>query len=85
MTKKTSDGNGHGSSWDHTTHQDFYDYYAAESQSEATLQRFREIQAAVLQVVAQTGLSPQLDVADIGCGAGTQSDCGRNAGTECSG
>jgi len=73
MTKKTSDGNGHGSSWDHTTHQDFYDYYAAESQSEATLQRFREIQAVVLQVVAQTGLSPQLDVADIGCGAGTQS------------
>ena len=62
-----------GSSWDHTTHQDFYDYYAAESQSESTLQRFRGIQEAVLRVAAQTEMGSQLDVADIGCGAGTQS------------
>jgi len=66
------DGNGHGSSWDHTTHQNFYDYYAAESQSEATLQRFQGIQASVLRVAERTGMGPQLDVADVGCGAGTQ-------------
>jgi ubiquinone/menaquinone biosynthesis C-methylase UbiE len=59
--------------WDHGTHQDFYEYYANESQSEATLQRFRGIQAAVLRVAAQRGLGARLDVADIGCGAGTQS------------
>jgi 2-polyprenyl-3-methyl-5-hydroxy-6-metoxy-1,4-benzoquinol methylase len=59
--------------WDHGTHQDFYDYYANESQSEGTVQRFRGIQAAVLRVAAQRGLGAQLDVADIGCGAGTQS------------
>ena len=71
----TPDGHGTGrrTSWDHTTHQDFYDYYASASQSEATVQRFRGIQAAVLRVAAQTGRSGQLNVADIGCGAGTQS------------
>lgn len=73
MTKKTRDANGQGNSWDHTTHQDFYDYYASESQSEATAQRFRGIQAAVLRVAAQAGMVAPLDVADIGCGAGTQS------------
>ena len=70
---KPDHANGRASTWDHTTHKDFYDYYASESQSEATARRFAEIQAVVLQVAAQTGLGPQLDVADIGCGAGTQS------------
>jgi 2-polyprenyl-3-methyl-5-hydroxy-6-metoxy-1,4-benzoquinol methylase len=59
-------------SWDHGTHQDFYDYYASQSESEAALQRFRGIQAALLKVAAQSGMPPVLDVADIGCGAGTQ-------------
>jgi ubiquinone/menaquinone biosynthesis C-methylase UbiE len=58
--------------WDHGTHPDFYAYYAKESQSESTLQRFRRIQAAVLRVAEKAGLSAQLDVADIGCGTGTQ-------------
>jgi len=58
--------------WDHGTHQDFYDYYANESESEATAQRFRGIQAAVLRVAAHGGLAAPLAVADIGCGAGTQ-------------
>jgi 2-polyprenyl-6-hydroxyphenyl methylase/3-demethylubiquinone-9 3-methyltransferase len=72
MTKKASDANGHGASWDHTSHPDFYGYYAAESESEATMHRFRGIQATVLRVAAQTEMKTQLDVADIGCGAGTQ-------------
>jgi len=71
-TTKNGDGSGHGNSWDHGTHQDFFDYYANESQSEPTLQRFRGIQTAVLRIAGQTGMSGQLDVADIGCGAGTQ-------------
>lgn len=66
------DRNGRRTQWDHGTHLGFYDYYASERQSEATLQRFRGIQAAVLRVAAQTGMGTQLDVADIGCGAGTQ-------------
>jgi 2-polyprenyl-3-methyl-5-hydroxy-6-metoxy-1,4-benzoquinol methylase len=70
---KTHDANGRENSWDHSTHKDFYDYYAGESQSEATAQRFRGIQTAVLQVAAREGLGPELEVADIGCGAGTQS------------
>jgi 2-polyprenyl-3-methyl-5-hydroxy-6-metoxy-1,4-benzoquinol methylase len=62
-----------GASWDHATHEEFYHYYAKESQSEATLQRFRGTQAAVLRVAKETGLTGPFDVADIGCGAGTQS------------
>lgn len=67
------DANGHGDGWDHSTHPEFFEYYASESQSEATAQRFRGIQAAVLRVAAQTRMGAQLDVADVGCGAGTQS------------
>jgi len=59
-------------SWDHGTHQDFYEYYARESESEATLKRFQRTQAVVLRVAAQTGMAGQLAVADIGCGAGAQ-------------
>src|SRR6188508_1022792 len=62
-----------GASWDHSSHPDFFEYYANESQSEATAQRFRGVQAAVLRIAAQTGMGGQLTVADVGCGAGTQS------------
>lgn len=71
MAKPGNQG-AHGN-WDHNSYRDFYDYYASESQSEATLQRFRGIQATVLRVAAQTGMRAQLHVADVGCGAGTQS------------
>jgi ubiquinone/menaquinone biosynthesis C-methylase UbiE len=71
MTQSVQSG-GNGDAWDHTTHPDFYAYYAAESQSENTAQRFRGVQAAMLRVAARTGLTGRLDVADIGCGAGTQ-------------
>jgi 2-polyprenyl-6-hydroxyphenyl methylase/3-demethylubiquinone-9 3-methyltransferase len=57
---------------DHSTHQDFYEYYARQSESVAALRRFRGIQAAVLRIAAQAGTTGALDVADIGCGAGTQ-------------
>ena len=70
---KSRDTNEHGNSWDHTTHLHFYDYYAAESQSEATVRRFRGIRETVLRVAAQVGMREPFDVADVGCGAGTQS------------
>jgi len=72
MMKTTGEASGREATWDHSSHPDFYEYYAAESQSESTLRRFQGIQATVLRVAAQTGMKSQLDIADIGCGAGTQ-------------
>ena len=71
MTGNDNEG-AHKASWDHTSHPEFYEYYASASQSEATAKRFLGIQAALLRVAAQTGMKARLDVADIGCGAGTQ-------------
>jgi ubiquinone/menaquinone biosynthesis C-methylase UbiE len=58
--------------WDHTTHPDLYDYYANESESESTVRRFKGVQGAVLRVAAANRMREPLDVADVGCGAGTQ-------------
>jgi 2-polyprenyl-6-hydroxyphenyl methylase/3-demethylubiquinone-9 3-methyltransferase len=59
--------------WDFSSHDSFYDYYAKASQSKKTLDRFRAVQAAVLRIVQQGRFAGQaLNVADIGCGAGTQ-------------
>lgn len=58
--------------WDHGTHQDFFAYYAEASQSKAAEQRFRSIQTKLSRLAAQRGMPERLDVADIGCGAGTQ-------------
>ena len=66
MTKTTGAAGGREAAWDHSSHPDFYEYYAAESQSESTVRRFQGIQATVLRVAAQTGMKTQLDVADIG-------------------
>ena len=52
----------------------FYAYYEQESLSEATLARFRTIKGKLLALASRHGIATQvLDVADIGCGAGTQS------------
>src|SRR3981081_209111 len=72
MTKNADGRASENLSWDHSAHPEFYDYYANESRSETTLRRFRGLQAAIMRVAEQTGMSGQLDVADIGCGAGTQ-------------
>ena len=58
------------SDWDHSSHQEFFDYYAQESQSPETLQRLRSVRDTVLRV--SESRAGQLEVADIGCGAGTQ-------------
>src|SRR5262245_54732056 len=60
--------------WDHTSHERFYKYYAMASQSPPTLQRLRSIQDCVLRIMAREGGGDSsLNVADIGCGAGAQS------------
>jgi len=61
------------SSTNHVDHEPFYHYYAEASRTPQTLRRFRSIQECMLRVFAGTGGPARaLDVADIGCGAGTQ-------------
>ncbi|HVF63865.1 MAG TPA: class I SAM-dependent methyltransferase [Casimicrobiaceae bacterium] len=49
-------------------HDDFVGYYARESLSNATRERFLSIQSKVLKLAPRR----TLDVLDVGCGAGTQ-------------
>jgi ubiquinone/menaquinone biosynthesis C-methylase UbiE len=56
--------------FDTSSHQDFYRYYESESSGEGARQRFASIQATVLRMIE--GPERPLDVADVGCGAGTQ-------------
>lgn len=57
------------SGWDTSTRDEFYRYYAAQSEGQASLQRFGAIQLTLERMLDMSG---SLDVADIGCGAGTQ-------------
>lgn len=61
------------SEWDYSSHEQFYRYYANASQTQVSLQRFASVREVVLRIAKQR--FPQqriLEVADIGCGAGTQ-------------
>jgi 2-polyprenyl-3-methyl-5-hydroxy-6-metoxy-1,4-benzoquinol methylase len=61
-------------SFDHGSDPHFLAYYEEASLSEATLQRFRTIRNKALALLAAHGHhTAHLRVADIGCGAGTQS------------
>lgn len=60
--------------WDHSSHKEFYDYYAKAGQSKETLDRFGSLRDIILRIMAlNSSLNPSLDVADVGCGSGTQS------------
>jgi len=64
------------SDFDSSSHESFVDYYAKESQSDQTLQRFSSMRACVLRVLQRERREYRthtLEVVDIGCGAGTQS------------
>ncbi|MET3133195.1 SAM-dependent methyltransferase [Oxalobacteraceae bacterium GrIS 1.11] len=52
------------------SHEDFYVYYEKESAGELARQRFLAIQITLLRLVGRPQVT--LNVADIGCGAGTQ-------------
>ena len=67
--------------WDHSSDEKFVDYYAAESESEATSQRFASVFNKILQVREnQTGHSEKLHIADIGCATGHQAFLWAEAG-----
>ena len=60
--------------WTHESDERFTEYYAQASQSDISIVRFKSLRDCILRVAQARGLAkPQLDVADIGCGGGTQS------------
>src|SRR5262249_47424856 len=63
-----------GRTVDHSSHEQFYEYYARASQQNETIQRFRSIRDSALRILRRDRPKiPKLEVADVGCGAGTQS------------
>ena len=69
---QTATAAGAGANWDHSSNEEFYRYYADESASEKTLQRFLSIRTNMLRLVGEERARSVLDVADVGCGAGAQ-------------
>lgn len=68
--------------WNTGTHEAFYRYYEAQSAGAESLQRFEAIYATLQRMLGRQG---PLDVADIGCGAGTQSRLWASRGHRVSG
>src|SRR5688572_14923777 len=60
-------------SLDHSSHPQFFQYYSEESLSAEAHDRFRAIRDAIIRVQPADWGRKRLSVADIGCGAGTQS------------
>ena len=61
--------------WDHSSDQNFVDYYAEQSTSPNTIQRFSVVRDKALRLLSESrrGVDPVVyEVADIGCGTGTQ-------------
>ncbi|HSV13894.1 MAG TPA: class I SAM-dependent methyltransferase [Tepidisphaeraceae bacterium] len=58
--------------WDHTTHQAFYDYYADKSASALAQQSAERVKVIMLRLARRASMPSRLDVADIGCGPGSQ-------------
>jgi 2-polyprenyl-6-hydroxyphenyl methylase/3-demethylubiquinone-9 3-methyltransferase len=62
------------SEWDTSSSDEFFEYYAERSASPRDIARFTGARDYVLRVMQQHGIDiSALEVADIGCGAGTQS------------
>ena len=72
MIESNDAAHDHALTWDHSSHENFYEYYQEQSLAEHTLERFRAIQKAVLLALPRARRIERLAVADIGCGAGTQ-------------
>jgi len=68
--------------WDHSSDQNFVDYYAQHSLSPETAQRFTLVRDKSLRLLMKLsgGTISELNVADIGCGTGMQAqlwaECG---------
>lgn len=59
--------------WDTGSHEEFYRYYAQQSQSPETIDRFRRNAEMLLRVYGEIPDGRSLDILDVGCGAGAQS------------
>jgi 2-polyprenyl-6-hydroxyphenyl methylase/3-demethylubiquinone-9 3-methyltransferase len=57
--------------FDTSSHDAFFQYYAAASASAATLAHFRRVRDALLGLAGAARTTAKLDVLDVGCGAGT--------------
>lgn len=67
--------------WDYSSDQRFVDYYANESQSEGSLQRFRSVYQTLIHVrETEKKSTEKLAMLDIGCGAGSQAFIWAEAG-----
>jgi 2-polyprenyl-6-hydroxyphenyl methylase/3-demethylubiquinone-9 3-methyltransferase len=72
----TSDGrsnSGPSEAWDTGTHEAFLKYYEEKSLSPKTRERFEYVRDRLLRMIDPKRAAQGLDVADIGCGAGSQS------------
>jgi 2-polyprenyl-6-hydroxyphenyl methylase/3-demethylubiquinone-9 3-methyltransferase len=58
--------------YDHSSDPNFVAYYAAESQTAETRDRFTRVRDRALELLAERGRRGPFEVIDIGCGAGTQ-------------
>lgn len=61
------------SSFDHSTHQEFVDYYARESLSESSINRMKGIFYCIQRNLENRQIKQKLNIADIGCGVGVMS------------
>lgn len=59
--------------WNYSSHDKFFQYYAEQSQTANTFQRFLNVRERILRLLGPQRAQQRLQVADIGCGAGTQS------------
>lgn len=58
--------------WDTGTHQEFFEFYEQQSLRPETLERFRSARQTLLRIYGSLPHGKQLNVLDVGCGAGTQ-------------
>ncbi|MFO1432047.1 MAG: class I SAM-dependent methyltransferase [Candidatus Competibacteraceae bacterium] len=58
---------------DHSNYDDFFQYYAEQSLTKDTFARFLNVRTKILSLLGPQRAQQCLQVADIGCGAGTQS------------
>ena len=59
--------------WNYSIHDKFLQYYAEQSLSASTFQRFLNVRERILRLLGPQRAQQRLQVADVGCGAGTQS------------
>jgi 2-polyprenyl-3-methyl-5-hydroxy-6-metoxy-1,4-benzoquinol methylase len=68
---KDEDARKDAAEWDHSTHDEFFEYYADQSRRSENIARLVAMRDLVLKGLARD--DDPIDVADLGCGAGTQS------------